>query len=224
MGGTIGVRRRRRSVRAAALLGMAVLLAIGTRAHAADGPGRIERIELGGDAAAPTVVVTTSRPLAYDVKVLDGDATKRSGRRLVLDFANATLAPEAARPVAGTSALLRQVRPGQFDKTTARIVLDVADDATHSVAASASASQVTIALAGPGATGAAVSPPPSEAAAVAVPAPAAAAVPPPAVAVAPEAAPPPPATTVASDAPKQPVRNIPIRARGRRPYSLNYSR
>ena len=188
MGGKERTRHRRQRAGALVVLGTVALLVAGMRAHAAaEEVGRIERIELKTDGSSTKVIVMLSRPLAFDVHVLDGDAAKKSARRLVLDFANTTLAPEAAKPIEVANDLLRQIRPGQFNAKTARIVLDLASDATHSIDAFESPPHVTIALAGRATT-------------AGTPA------------------------TGASEAPKPTAPAIPLQARGRRPYSLNYSR
>jgi N-acetylmuramoyl-L-alanine amidase len=198
MTGTKRVNHRRRRAGALAVLGMLALLAAGMRAHAADeAAGRIERIELKADGSSTKVIVMLSRPLAFDVQVLDGDAARKSARRLVLDFANTTLAPEATKPIEVANDLLRQIRPGQFNARTARIVLDLASGATHSVDAFESPPHVTIALAGTATGGT-----PSTAGTAAAGTP----------------------STGAAEASKATARTIPIKARGRRPYSLNYSR
>jgi hypothetical protein len=236
--------RRRRAIAVAALGALTVLAAAMPAAAADDGKGRIERIELKTDGPSTRVLVMLSKPLPFDVRVLDADAAKKSPRRLVLDFPHATLAPAASKPIDGGNDLLRLVRTGQFNAETARIVLELGADTKHAVDAFESPPHVTIALAGPGtagvpSTGAAdlLKPTAATAAALDVSRPAAAGVPerPPAVVpgaeagaadttagalAAPKAAAPP----EAAEAPKAPVRNIPIRARGRRPYSLNYSR
>ena len=187
MGGTKRLSYRRARAGALVVLGTLALLAVGMRAHAAaEAAGRIERIELKADGPSTKVIIMLSRPLAFDVHVLDGDATRKSARRLVLDFADTTLAPAATTPIEVTNDLLREIRTGQFNARTARIVLDLASDTTHSVDAFESPPHVTISLAGTGTVGR-------------------------------------PATD-ASEAPKPTALTIPVRARGRRPYSLNYSR
>ena len=131
-----------------AVVGALVVLAAGVAAHAAADPaGRIERIELKGDGAATKVFVMLSRPLPFAVHVLDADAPGKTGRRLILDFENTTLAPEAATPIKVDNGLVQAIRTGQFKTTTARIVLDLASDATHSVDAYESPPHVTIAIA-----------------------------------------------------------------------------
>ena len=221
MAETTRTNRRHWRASTAAMLGALMLLTVGLRAHAADDVGRIEHIEVQGDGPSTKVVIALSRPREFKVQMLAGDPAKNSVRRLVLDFANTTLAPVAAKPIATANELVRQIRPGQFNARTARIVLDLGSDATHSVDAVESPPQVTIALAGAATTDAAPT-----AGATKVEAPAAAA-----AGTTVEAAPAVADTTpkvaapaaVAAEASKPTaVRPIPIRARGRRPYSLNY--
>jgi hypothetical protein len=139
-------RRRARRWAAAALT---LMLAASARVHAADdGAGRIESIQLKTDAGATKVIIMLSKPLAFDVRVLDGDAARKSARRLVLDFANTTLAPEAVKPIPVDDGFVRQVRTGQFTASTARIVLDLASNTTHSVDAYETPPHVTVAIAG----------------------------------------------------------------------------
>jgi hypothetical protein len=99
------------------------------------------------DGAATKIFIMLSRPLAFDVRVLDGEAARKSARRLVLDFANATLAPQALTPIEVDDSRLRQIRPGQFTASTARIVLDLASGTQHTVDAYETPPHVTIALA-----------------------------------------------------------------------------
>ena len=149
------------------MLGALALLAVGVRAHAAeDAAGRIEGIELKSDGSSTKVIVSLSRPIAFDVHVLAGDAAKKSGRRLVLDFENTTLAPAATKPIKVANDLLSEIRPGQFNARTARIVLDLASDTMHSVDAFESPPHVTIAL---GSAATAGAPAPADAAAAGTP-------------------------------------------------------
>jgi len=212
-----GGRRGRAVAVLGGLVSFAAVLAAVTAVEAA---GRIDGIELRTDGASTKVVVKLSEPIVYDVRVLEGDATRKGTRRLVLDFADATIAPAAAKPIDVSNDLLRQIRPGQFNARVARIVLDLGAAATHSIGSTDSPPEVTIALDGP-------APPPGAPAAggAAAPGPAAA-VPVDAAAAAAVAAEPQPAAAAVSDVPKpaSTPRKIPIRARGRRPYSLIYSR
>ena len=210
MGGMKRMNHRRRRAGALAVLGTLALLAAGMRAHAAaEEAGRIERIELKADASSTKVTIMLSRPLAFDVHVLDGDAARKSARRLVLDFPDTTLGPEATKPIEVANDLLRQIRPGQFNTKTARIVLDLASDAKHTVDAFESPPHVTIALAGTTTTAGMPATGASDASNPTAPTGA--------------SKPPPPTTsTGVSEASKPTARKIPIQARGRRPYSLNY--
>lgn len=146
--GTAGKTHRRRVGIGAALM-LLTMLANGVGVHAnADDDGRIESIQLKTDAEATKVIIMLSKPLAFDVRVLDGDKAQKSARRLVLDFANTTLGAEATKPIAVDDGLVQKIRTGQFTATTARIVLDLANDTTHSVDAYETPPHVTVAIAG----------------------------------------------------------------------------
>lgn len=223
MAWTTGMSRSRRRDYALAMVGMLALLVVGMRGSAvAETAGRVEHVQLDGEGTSTKVTIALSRPLEYDVQVLNGDAAGKSARRLVLDFKDATLAPGAAKPLAVSNDVIHQVRTGQFNAKTARIVLELVSDVPHRVDVSASPPQVTIAFGGGTNAGAA---PPSTAEA---PKPVAAVAAPVEAVAAPIAAPPPastpPVAAAATEGTKQPPRNIPIRARGRRPYTLNYWR
>lgn len=143
--GERSVRRRR-----VGLVLATALVALGAHAVAAcaadDEPGRIERIELKTEAAATKVIVMLSRPLAFDVAVLDGEASRQTGRRLVLDFDDTTLAPAVTAPVKVDDGFVRQVRTGTPAAGKARIVLDLASGTTHTVEAYETPPHVTIAI------------------------------------------------------------------------------
>lgn len=223
MVGTMRRHGRRRGVGVLVALGMLALLAVAPPSSGADAAGRVERIRVEGAGPATKVVITLSRPLEYDVQVLGGHANGKSARRLVLDFSDATLAPEATKPVEVASDLLRQVRTGQFNAKTARVVVEVATDAPHTVEASTSPAEVTIAFGGTAnaAVGTpAAQPPAPHAAPAPEPAPVAAPVQEPAVETSTASK----AAAGLAEAPRSTPRPIPIRARGRRPYTLNYAR
>ena len=133
-------------------LSLALIAASGT-AHAKklvqpadEPPGRIERFDLKTDAASTKVIVMLSRPLAFKAHVFDGEAACKSTRRLVLDFENTTLAPEAASPIEVDDGLVQRIRTGQPMAGTARVVLDLASKAKHSVEAYEDPPHVTITI------------------------------------------------------------------------------
>jgi len=130
---------------AVAVLGMLAIAA----AAAAEPAGRIERIDLKTEAAATKVIIMLSKPLPFDVRVLDGEAARKSARRLVLDFANATLAGDvvAARKV--DDGFVQQIRTGEPTAGNARVVLDLASGTTHTVEAYETPPHVTVAITAP---------------------------------------------------------------------------
>jgi hypothetical protein len=116
-----------------------------TRA-AAEQPGRIERIELKTEAAATKVIVMLSRPIAFSVQVLAGEAARQSSERLVLDFANTALAPDVVAPRKVDDGYVQQIRTGEPASGKARIVLDLASHTKHTVEAYEDPPHVTIAI------------------------------------------------------------------------------
>jgi len=120
-----------------------------TEAHAtAAAPGRIERVRYEADGSSTRVIIMLSRPVPYEVRVLGGESTRKSERRVVLDFSNATLAPTATSPIGVENGLLQQIRTGQFTARTARVVLDLASITKHSVEAYEDPPRVVIDIAG----------------------------------------------------------------------------
>ncbi len=132
-----------------AVFGMLAVLTGGVATNAADeAPGRIERIDLKAGVSSTKVFIMLSRPLPFDVHVLDGEPARKSARRLVLDFENATLAPEAVTPITVEDGFLQQIRTAQFKARTARVVLDLASNTAHTVDAYETPPHVTVAIAG----------------------------------------------------------------------------
>jgi N-acetylmuramoyl-L-alanine amidase len=97
-----------------------VVLGLAGRAIAA--PSVLDRVEVVGS-PAPAVRLHLSGPATASAASLGpaGDAA----HRLYVDLPRTEIGPALARVVPGAGPLLR-VRAGQFDKTTARVVLDLA--------------------------------------------------------------------------------------------------
>src|SRR6185295_19975389 len=98
-------------------------------------PAVVERVRYTAEGTATRVVVMLSRVVPYEVRVLPGETSRGSERRLVVDFSNAHLAEGAAQPIGVEDGLLKQIRTGQYTARTARVVLDLASVSAHSVAA-----------------------------------------------------------------------------------------
>lgn len=128
-----------------AVLGVVTIVARAIAADGADSAGRIEHIELKTETAATKVILMLSQPLPFDARVLDGEIGK-SAQRLVLDFADTTLAPDvtAARKV--DDGFVRQIRTGTPSPGTARVVLDLASNVTHSIEPYETPPHVTITI------------------------------------------------------------------------------
>ncbi len=142
--------RRRRGAIAAlvtAALGTA-LVATASAATSPAAPARIDRVRYEADGTSTRVIIMLSRTVPYEVHVLGGESARHTERRLVLDFSNARLAPEAATPVGVENGLLQSIRTGQFTARTARVVLDLASITKHSVEGYDDPPRVVIDIAG----------------------------------------------------------------------------
>jgi N-acetylmuramoyl-L-alanine amidase len=69
------------------------------------------------------IVIRASGPVHYTTSLLEKN--NNQPRRLYIDFNQSYVPPEARAPVPIQDGLLRQVRTGQFNDTTARVVLDI---------------------------------------------------------------------------------------------------
>jgi len=96
-------------------------------------PARIERVRYQADQQSTRVIVLLSRSVPYEVRILPGEASRGSERRVVLDFSNAKLGVDATAPIGVEDGLLKQIRTGQFTARTARVVLDMASVTGHHV-------------------------------------------------------------------------------------------
>ncbi|HEY7559291.1 MAG TPA: N-acetylmuramoyl-L-alanine amidase [Candidatus Binatia bacterium] len=78
------------------------------------------------------VVLEVSRPVRYDVGRLPGDAAKGLPPRIYVDIRATTLAMESQDPINVQDGALRQIRVGQFNHDTVRVVLDIASPREYS--------------------------------------------------------------------------------------------
>jgi N-acetylmuramoyl-L-alanine amidase len=141
-------RRRRRVV--AVTLALLAVLSSSAASHAAtaDRPGRIERVRYEADDRSTRVIILLSRPIPFYVRLMNGEAARKSERRMVLDFSNATLGPGATSPVGVENGILQQIRTGQFNARTARVVLDLASVTKHTIDAFEDPPRIVIDISG----------------------------------------------------------------------------
>jgi N-acetylmuramoyl-L-alanine amidase len=111
-------------------------------------PARVERVRYQADDHSTRVIVLLSRSVPFEVRVLPGETSRGSERRVVLDFSNAKLGPEAAAPIGVEDGLLKQIRTGQFTARTARVVLDLASVTGHHVSQLDDPPRVVVDIAG----------------------------------------------------------------------------
>jgi len=69
------------------------------------------------------VVIRTTAPVHYTTRLLEKN--NNQPRRLYLDFSQSYTPPQFRSPVPIQDGLLKQVRTGQFNNTTVRVVLDI---------------------------------------------------------------------------------------------------
>ncbi|MEO6025655.1 MAG: N-acetylmuramoyl-L-alanine amidase, partial [Candidatus Binatia bacterium] len=140
-------RRGRRALAGFVAMLLFSLLA-STALAAAARPGRIERVRYEADGSSTRVIIMLSRPVPFEVHVYAGEASRKTARRVVLDFSNATLGPGASTPIGVENGLLQQIRTGQFTARTARVVLDLASISKHSIDAYEDPPRVVIDISG----------------------------------------------------------------------------
>ncbi|BCO10122.1 hypothetical protein GF1_24980 [Desulfolithobacter dissulfuricans] len=69
------------------------------------------------------IVIRANKPVHYTARLLEKDGDKP--RRLYIDFSQSYIPPRFRSPIPIQDGLLKQVRTGQFDPTTVRVVLDI---------------------------------------------------------------------------------------------------
>lgn len=69
------------------------------------------------------IVIRASAPVNYSASLLEKDGEQP--RRLYIDFAQSYIPPEFRAPIPIEDGLLQQVRTGQFNDSTVRVVLDI---------------------------------------------------------------------------------------------------
>lgn len=92
---------------------------------AAAGRRVLERVHHTSAEGYTRVVITLSGETRHRLFTLPADPASQRPPRIVIDFSAAGLGPRAPRSLPIHSGLLKQVRTGQFDPTTVRVVLDV---------------------------------------------------------------------------------------------------
>lgn len=75
------------------------------------------------------VLLDLSKEATYEIRRLEGDASKGLSPRTYVDISGARLSTKAKEPVAVHDGLLRQVRVAQYSDDVVRVVLDLNDDA-----------------------------------------------------------------------------------------------
>jgi N-acetylmuramoyl-L-alanine amidase len=90
----------------------------------------VERIRYIGTASYGRVVVDLSQPVQFHVQQVAAEGKGGAPDRLVIDVDDAQIGPEAKGQLTVGDSLLRGIRTGQYTRATARIVLDLASEAS----------------------------------------------------------------------------------------------
>jgi N-acetylmuramoyl-L-alanine amidase len=123
---------RRRAL--AGVVGVLAVLAPAMAGGASNGANAVvERVRYIGTATYGRVVVELSRPVQFHVQEVPAQEQGGVPDRLVIDVDDAKIGPEARSPLTVGDALLHRIRTGQFAAATARIVLDLAAEASPSL-------------------------------------------------------------------------------------------
>jgi len=84
---------------------------------------RVRPVRYWSSAHYTRVVIQTTAPVHYTASLLEKDGDQP--RRIYIDLAQSFIPPECRTPVPIEDGLLKQVRTGQFDESTVRVVLDI---------------------------------------------------------------------------------------------------
>jgi N-acetylmuramoyl-L-alanine amidase len=105
-------------------------------------PGRAEPLSRGNRAmltqvrhisseTSTRIIIDLSSPVKHETHTLKGDDGKGLPPRIYVNLVGARLAPSAKAPKVVEDKLVRQIRVGQFDSDTVRVVVDMKGVAAH---------------------------------------------------------------------------------------------
>lgn len=86
-------------------------------------PVQVLPVKFWSTADYTRIVMQTSGPTSYSYSLLEKNGDQP--RRIYLDFASSHIPPQNTSPILIEDGLLKQVRTGQFDDSTVRVVLDL---------------------------------------------------------------------------------------------------
>ena len=94
-------------------------------------PARLTGVRIVAAENSTRVLMEVSRPVRYEVGRLPEDPARQLPPRIYVDILDAKLAMEAPEPINVQEAGLKQIRVGQFNHATVRIVLDLTGSRDH---------------------------------------------------------------------------------------------
>jgi N-acetylmuramoyl-L-alanine amidase len=86
-------------------------------------PVQVLPVKFWSTADYTRIVMQTSGPTSYSYSLLEKNGDQP--RRIYIDFASSHIPPQNKNPIVIEDGLLKQVRAGQFDTNTVRVVLDL---------------------------------------------------------------------------------------------------
>jgi N-acetylmuramoyl-L-alanine amidase len=103
-----------------------------SRSNVNDGePARLKGVRLVSSESNTRVLMEVTQPVRYAVGSLPADAAKGLPPRIYVDISGAKIALDSPEPVNMRDGLIKQVRVGQFDQDTVRVVVEVTSLTEH---------------------------------------------------------------------------------------------
>jgi N-acetylmuramoyl-L-alanine amidase len=94
-------------------------------------PVQVLPVKFWSTADYTRIVMQTSGPTSYAYSLLEKNGEQP--RRIYIDFASSHIPPQNKSPILIEDGLLKQVRAGQFDDNTVRVVLDLESLSTYKI-------------------------------------------------------------------------------------------
>jgi N-acetylmuramoyl-L-alanine amidase len=95
-------------------------------------PARLTGVRLLSSDNHTRVFMEVTQPVRYVVGRLPGDAAKGLPPRIYVDISGAKIALDSPQPITVQDSVIKQIRVGQFDQDTVRVVVEMNSLAEHS--------------------------------------------------------------------------------------------
>jgi N-acetylmuramoyl-L-alanine amidase len=98
---------------------------------ASEEAARLTAVRVVPSSSGTRVVMEVSRPVRYEVRRIPEDSARGTPPRIYVDIAATQLALDSLEPIHVQEAGLRQIRVGQFNQDTVRVVVDMSAARDH---------------------------------------------------------------------------------------------